>query len=78
MQPDDIKIKHTNTSSGPAFRRQENSVCELELKKYIAKFLSATMWNPVPETWTQAIDSGFSTTCPGLTSKLIKIACKNE
>ena len=52
--------------------RHANSVYELERKKDIAEFLSAAMWNPVPETWTKAIDSGFFATWPGLTSKLIR------
>ena len=30
------------------------------------------MWNPVPSTWIQAIDAGFFTTWPGLTSAAVK------
>ena len=30
------------------------------------------MWNPIPESWIKAIDSGFFVTWPGLTSKLVR------
>lgn len=51
---------------------QANSVCEMKKKKDVVQLLSGAMWNPVPETWIQAIDAGFFATWPGLTSALVR------
>ena len=53
-------------------KRQVNSAYEINKKEEIIKYLSAAMWNPVPQTWMQAIEAGFFATWPGLTSKLVR------
>ena len=51
---------------------QANSVYELTKKKDIINFLHKAAFSPVPSTWIKAIDSGFFSTWPGLTSKLVR------
>ena len=60
-------------------KHKANSVCEMNKKDDIIKYLSTVMWNPIPESWIKAIDAGFFATWPGLTSKLVrKYLCKNR
>ena len=53
-------------------QHKANSAYEMNKKEDIIKYLSAAMWNPIPESWIKAIDSGFFVTWPGLTSKLVR------
>ena len=69
---DSLVVNNSSPSFHPKNISQANSAYELTKKKDIAEFLSASMWNPVPETWIAAIDAGFFATWPGLTSTLIK------
>jgi hypothetical protein len=45
-----------------------NNVHELRTKQNIVQYLHQAASSPVPSTWIKAIDSGFFTTWPGLTS----------
>jgi hypothetical protein len=50
-----------------------NNVHELQQRKQdIVQYLHQAAGSPVPSTWIKAIDAGFFTTWPGLTSKLVK------
>ena len=44
---------------------------ELRKQNNIVAFLSQTMWNPVPNTWIQAIKAGLFSAWPGLTENLV-------
>lgn len=60
-------------------KHKANSVCEMNKKEDIIKYLSTVMWNPLPESWIKAIDAGFFATWLGLTSKLArKYQCKTR
>ena len=59
-----ILLKNMHTS-------ELNSVYEVTKNEEIVKYLSHAMWNPVPQTWVQAIHKGFFATWPGLTTKLV-------
>ena len=49
-----------------------NNIHELRTKQNIVQYLHQAAGSPVPSTWIKAIDSGFFTTWPGLTSDLVK------
>ena len=49
-----------------------NNVHELKKKKDLVTYLHKAAFSPVPITWTKAIDAGYFTIWPGLSSKLVK------
>ena len=49
-----------------------NSICKLNKKKDIIKYLSTVIWNPIPEIWIQAINVDFFVTWLELNSKLVR------
>ena len=51
---------------------QANNIYELTKKLDIATYLHCACFSPVPNTWTAAIDAGFVSTWPGLTSQLVR------
>ena len=44
----------------------------MTMKADLVQYLHRAIINPVVSTWTQAIDSGFFSTWPGLTSDLVR------
>ena len=51
-----------------------NSTYHMNMLSALVQFLHMACFIPVVYTWCKAIDAGYFTTCPGLTSKLV---CKH-
>jgi hypothetical protein len=49
-----------------------NSAQNMKTLPHLVQYLHRACFSPVIKTWTQAIDAGFFTTWPGLTSALVR------
>ena len=66
----------TTTPSTNLIAPSANNVHELQRKRDIVQYLHQAAGSPVQSTWIKAIDAGFFTTWPGLTSKLVIVKLK--
>ena len=63
----------TNEShTHPQFYVFANSAYHMNTLPALVQFLHRACFSPVVDTWCKAIDAGYFTTCPGLTSKLVR------
>jgi hypothetical protein len=71
-----VDLSNPNTSAPPTIvpttLLSAHSVYTMKTMRDLVHYLHRTCFSPVVKTWTAAIDAGFFTTWPGLTSTLVR------